>query len=113
MTKAQYMFLLSLVMAGITYCIRVIPFTLFRKKIKSVFIKSVLYYVPYAVLTAMTFPSIFFATGNLLTSFIGTAVAIVASLTKRSMVVVAILAVLSILITDGVLFFISELRIFL
>lgn len=48
------------VMAGVTYLIRMIPFTLFKKKIKSRFIQSVLYYIPYAVLSAMTFPAIFF-----------------------------------------------------
>lgn len=49
-----------LVMAGVTYLIRMLPLALFRKKIKSRFFKSVLYYIPYAVLSAMTFPSILF-----------------------------------------------------
>ena len=52
-------------MALTTYLIRVIPFTLFRKKIKSRFIKSLLYYIPYAVLSAMTLPAIFYSTGTL------------------------------------------------
>lgn len=47
-----------LVMALVTYLIRAIPFVLFRKQIKSRFIKSLLYYLPYAVLTAMTIPDI-------------------------------------------------------
>ena len=39
-----------LVMAGVTYLIRMLPLVLFRKKIESQFVKSFLYYVPYAVL---------------------------------------------------------------
>lgn len=39
-----------LVMAGVTYLIRVLPLALFKKKIESKFVKSFLYYVPYAVL---------------------------------------------------------------
>ena len=47
-------YLYILVMALVTYLIRAVPFVLFRKQIKSRFIKSLLYYLPYAVLTAMT-----------------------------------------------------------
>ena len=60
------------IMAGITYLIRVLPITVLRKKITSVFIKSFLFYVPYAVLAALTFPAIFTATGNIVTSVVGT-----------------------------------------
>ena len=60
------------VMALVTYLIRMIPFTLFRKEIKSVFFRSFLAYVPYAVLGAMTFPSIFFATSSLPSAIAGT-----------------------------------------
>lgn len=51
-----------LVMAGVTYLIRVIPFVAFRKKVKNKYFKSFLAYVPYAVLGAMTFPAIFTST---------------------------------------------------
>lgn len=47
------------VMAGVTYAIRVLPLVLFRKEIKSTFVRSFLYYIPYAVLGAMTFPAVF------------------------------------------------------
>ena len=104
MNETLYTILLVLVMAGVTYLIRMLPFVFFRKKIKSRFINSLLYYIPYAVLSAMTFPAIIFATGNVVTASIGTGVAIVASLTKRSLVVVAICAVLAVLISS--LFFI-------
>ena len=47
-----------LVMAGVTYLIRMLPLALFKKEITSPYIKSFLYYVPYACLAAMTFPAI-------------------------------------------------------
>ena len=47
-----------LVMAGVTYLIRMLPLVLFKKEITSPFVKSFLYYVPYACLAAMTFPAI-------------------------------------------------------
>ncbi|MBO7345392.1 MAG: AzlD domain-containing protein [Clostridia bacterium] len=85
-------------MAGVTYLIRMIPFAFFRKKIKSDYLNSFLYYIPYAVLSAMTFPYIFYSTENFYTALIGTVIAIVASVCKRSLLTVAILACLSVLI---------------
>ena len=79
-------------MAGVTYLIRMIPFTLFRKKIKSVFFKSFLYYIPYAVLSAMTIPAIFYSTGNVTTSVIGTVVAVALAYFKLPLIVVALAA---------------------
>lgn len=81
-----------LAMALSTYLVRVVPLTLFTKKITSRFFKSFLYYVPYAVLSAMTFPAIFSATGNSTTSLIGTAVALVLAYFKLPLIVVAIAA---------------------
>ncbi len=78
------------VMAGVTYLIRMIPFTLFRKEIKSAFFRSFLAYVPYAVLGAMTFPSIFFATASLPSAIAGTVIALVLAFFKRSLLTVAV-----------------------
>ena len=50
------------IMAGVTYLLRMLPVTIFRKKIENRFVRSFLAYVPYAVLAAMTIPDIFFAT---------------------------------------------------
>ena len=86
------MFLYIAVMAGVTYLIRMIPFTLFRKKIKSRFIQSVLYYIPYAVLSAMTFPAIFYSTNNTDTAAVGTVIAILLAYFKLPLTVVAIAA---------------------
>ena len=78
------------VMAGVTYLIRMIPFTLFRREIKSTFFRSFLAYVPYAVLGAMTFPSIFFATSSLPSAIAGTVVALILAFFKRSLLTVAV-----------------------
>ena len=78
------------VMAVTTYLIRVIPFAAVRGRIKSPFINSVLYYIPYAVLSAMTFPAIFYATGNTVTSVVGTVVALVMAFFDLPLIVVAL-----------------------
>lgn len=91
------------VMAGVTYLIRMIPFTLFRKKIKSRFIQSVLYYIPYAVLSAMTFPSIFYSTDNTATAAVGTVIAIILAYFRLPLTVVALAACLSAYLTGMIL----------
>jgi len=83
------------VMAGVTYLIRMLPFTLIKKKIRSRFFKSFLYYIPYAVLAAMTFPAIFFSTENTVTSIIATVVALGAAYLNQPLIVVALLAAAS------------------
>lgn len=81
-------------MAIITYAIRVFPIAIFRKKIKSRFLKTFLFYIPYAVLGAMTFPSIFFSTSNLYFSIIGTFVALILAYFEKGLLTVAVSAVL-------------------
>lgn len=88
------------VMAGVTYLIRMIPFAAFRKQIKSRFIKSVLYYLPYAVLAAMTVPAIFYSTGNLKSAVVGTVVAIVVAFFEKPLLIVALAAAASGLISE-------------
>ena len=78
------------VMAIVTYLIRMLPFTLFRKEIKSVFFRSFLAYVPYAVLGAMTFPSIFYATSSLPSAITGTVIALGLAFFRRSLLTVAL-----------------------
>lgn len=80
------------VMALVTYFIRMIPFTLFRKKIKSRFVKSLLYYVPYAVLSAMTIPAIFYSTGDMVTAIAGTVVAVILAYFNVPLIIVALSA---------------------
>ena len=65
------------VMALVTYLIRMIPYVAFRKKITNKFISSFLYYIPYAVLGAMTFPAIFFSTSSMIPAVCGCIVALI------------------------------------
>ena len=82
-----------IIMALASYLPRVIPLVLVRKPIKSVFIKSVLNYIPYAVLACLTFPAIFYSTGSLETGIIGTAVALAMSYFKVNLAIVALVCV--------------------
>lgn len=79
-----------IVMAGVTYLVRMLPFVIFRKKIKSRFVKDFLYYVPYAVLGAMTIPAVFFSTGNIISAVIGLAAALVLAFRGKGLLPVAI-----------------------
>ena len=79
-------------MALVTYLVRMLPFTLFRKEIKSPFFKGLLHYIPYAVLSAMTIPAIFYSTGDMRTSIAGTAVAVVLAYFRLPLIVVALSA---------------------
>ena len=92
------MLLYIAIMAVITYLIRVLPITVFRKKITSVWLQSFLFYVPYAVLAALTFPAIFTATGNVVTSVAGTIVAVILAYFDTGLVIVAIGAVVGALV---------------
>ena len=88
------------VMAGATYLIRLIPLVLIKEKIKNRFILSFLHYIPYAVLSVMTVPAIFFATDSPLTASAGFVVAITAALLKGSLVQVAALSCLGVFVAE-------------
>ena len=79
-----------LVMAVTTYLVRALPLTLFKKPIHNRFLKSFLYYVPTACLTAMTFPAILYATENMISGAIGLAVAVLLAWKNKSLIVVAV-----------------------
>lgn len=87
-------------MAGVTYLIRMLPLAVFKKRIENDFINRFLYFVPFAALTAMTFPAIFSSTSGLISACVGVAVAIVVSLTEKSLAVVAVCACLGVFITE-------------
>ena len=79
-----------LVMATVTYLLRMIPLTFFRKKISSPFIRSMLYYLPYAVLSAMVIPSVFSSTGSVITAAVGLAIALLLAFLRCSLLTVAL-----------------------
>ncbi len=95
----KYAFTAVLLMALVTYLPRILPLVVFRKEIKSNYVKSFLYYVPYAVLGALTFPDIFYSTGNFATALCGTIVALILAYKDKGLVVVAIGAIITVYIT--------------
>ena len=83
-----------IVMAVVTYIPRVFPLVVFRRPINNVYIRSFLHYVHYAVLSALTFPSILWSTGSVVTAAAGTLTAILLAYFEQSLVVVAVAAIL-------------------
>ncbi len=92
-----------LVMAVTTYLIRVLPLTVFRKPIKSRYLRSFLHYVPVACLTAMTFPAILTATNSVISGVIGLLVAAVLAFCRKSLIVVAASSAAAVFITEQIL----------
>lgn len=87
-------------MALMTYLIRMLPLTFFQREIKSTFVKSFLYYVPYAVLGAMTFPAIFTSGGSLAACIGGCLVGLILAYKEKSLITVAMAACLTVYIID-------------
>ena len=82
----------ALVMALVTYIIRAVPFTVFRKTIKSTFIRSLLFYLPYAVLAAMTVPAIFTSAPSMISGIVAFIAALVFAVMGKSLLFVALAA---------------------
>ena len=78
-----------LVMAVTTYLVRALPLTLFKKPIRSRFIRSFLHYVPVACLTAMTFPAILYGTEHMVSGAAALVVAVILALKGKSLIIVA------------------------
>lgn len=91
------------VMAVVTYLIRMLPLTVFRKEIKSRFMQSFLTYIPYAVLGAMTFPDVMYSTGNLWTAAAGVVVAVILAWRGKSLLTVALAACCAVAAAQGLL----------
>ena len=94
------MYLYILAMALTTYLIRVLPMTIFRKPIKSRFLRSFLYYVPYCCLTAMTVPSILSSTASILSGAAALVVAVILAYRGKSLIVVALSSSAAVLVVE-------------
>ena len=81
-----------LVMAAVTYLIRMLPLTLIRGTIKSRFLRSFLYYVPYVTLSVMTFPAILSATSSPWSGLAGFVTALFLSYQKKGLIFVSLSA---------------------
>ena len=96
-------FLYLLVMAGVTYLIRMLPMALIKHEIKNVFLLSFLKYIPFSVLAVMTIPAVFYATQSPLSALAGVAVAVVLALLRRSLVAVAFGACASVFLVEWIM----------
>ena len=88
--STKYIIAGMFVMALTTYVIRMLPMAIFRKKINDKRVQSFLYYVPYAVLSAMTFPAIFSSTGSQISAAAGCVTAIILAYMRKGLLVVAV-----------------------
>ena len=91
------------VLAGVTYALRAIPLVALRKRITNPWPLSFLYYVPCAVLTAMTIPAIIFATANPVSGMVALVVAVLLALRGADLLVVALGAAGSVLVVEALL----------
>ena len=89
-----------LVMAGVTYLIRLLPLLLFSREIKNIYIKSFLYYVPYVTLAVMIFPGILYATGNRWSAFAGFLTALILAYRGNNLFRVSLCACFSVFIVE-------------
>lgn len=86
-----------IVTAGVTYLVRMLPLVLMKGRITNRFLLSFLHYIPYAVLSVMTIPTIFSATGDPRTAAVGFLAALVLAWRGRSLVQVAAAACAAVL----------------
>ena len=92
-----------IVMAVTTYLIRMLPLTIFRKPIKSRFLRSFLHYVPYACLTAMTFPAILFDTAYIASGAAALVIAVILAYRGKSLLTVSLAASAAVMLTEWIL----------
>ena len=90
-------------MALTTYLVRVLPLTLFRKPIRSRFVRSFLHYVPYACLTAMTFPAILTSTQSLISGAAALIAGVILAFRGKPLIVVALASSAAVLVTEALL----------
>ena len=101
--EEKQIWLSLLVMAGTLYMVRALPLTLLKKEIKSTFIRSFLYYVPYVSLSVMTFPAILSATGSLFSALAGFVAAVVLAWVDGNLFRVSLGACAAVFVTELVM----------
>ena len=92
-----------LIMALVTYLVRMLPLVFFKKKIQNKFVLSFLYYMPYTVLAVMTIPEVFYSTSSPISATVGVAVAIVLAYFKLGLLRVAVGASAAVLVAEVVM----------
>lgn len=108
--NSNYLFISLLILALTTYLIRVIPLGFFHRKIENLWVKDFLYYIPFCVLSAMTFPDVFYSTTppgettpHFISGIIATQVALILSWKEKGLCIVALMSVLSAILVEYLL----------
>ena len=96
----EHFWLYLMVTAGTTYLVRMLPLVLMKGKIRNRFILSFMHYIPYAVLSVMTIPAIFFATGSLLSAAAGFVIAMILAWRGGSLLQVAAASCAAVLVLE-------------
>ena len=103
MNNNEY-FIYLLIMVLTTYLLRVVPLLLIKEKIKNEFINSALYYIPYTVLTTMTFPAALYVTDHIASAIVGLVFAIICAIKIKNLTVVALISCIAVLLTEIIFF---------
>ena len=98
MEKNIYLYII--IMATVTYAIRVIPLAFIRREIKNTFIRSFLYYVPYVTLAVMTFPAILEATQTVWSALVALLIAIFLAWFGQSLFVVSVSSCVTVFLVE-------------
>ncbi len=88
------------IMALVTYLMRVLPMTIFRKEIKNKTVRSFLHYVPYVTLTVMTFPAILEATGSVWSGLAALIIGVIIAWKGGSLLIVSVASCLTVFIIE-------------
>lgn len=105
MFKTEGFFIALLVMAGVTYLIRLLPLIFVKERIKNRFIRSFLHYVPYVVLSTIAFPAIIFSTGNVISGLVATLTCLLIAYLGKGIITVSIGGIVSAFIAELVIRF--------
>ena len=89
-----------LIMAGVTFLVRVLPLTLIRREIRNQFLRSFLYYVPYVTLAVMTFPAIIEATQSPAAGLLALLVGVVLAWRRTSMFLISGLCCVTVFLAE-------------
>ena len=103
MSREMYLICALAVTGGITYLLRLLPLLFVRKKIESSFLRSFLYYVPYVVLSALSFPAIFLSTDNIITGVVATAVCVLLALRGKGAIFCMMGSMIAVIIIEQLL----------
>jgi branched-subunit amino acid transport protein len=100
----KYAFTAVILMAIVTYIPRVLPIATFKRKLQSTFIRSFLFYVPFAVLGAMTFPDILYSTNHIYSATAGLIIALILAYFEKGLMTVAISSIIMVYLWEYLLY---------